>query len=91
MSVVGAGLGMALFVGLFAYGGYQLDHALGSSPWCLISGTMLGFVASFFNLVRTYAPELLRPTGKRPSAQMKRNQEGDSPARRSDQSTDHDS
>lgn len=91
MSVFGAGLSMALFVGLFAYGGLELDQALGSSPWCLISGTMLGFVASFYHLVRTYAPEMLPSADKRNAASKARQAEGTSPDGRPEQTSEDES
>jgi F0F1-type ATP synthase assembly protein I len=43
------GLGMALFV----FGGYGLDYLLGTSPWFLVAGVVLGGAALMYDLVRT--------------------------------------
>jgi len=68
MGAIGAGLSMALFIGLFALGGHQLDRYLDSSPWCLVAATMLGVAGSFLHLVRTLAPELLPRAMRRAGA-----------------------
>lgn len=33
-------------------GGWWLDGQLGSAPWCLIVGGLLGLVASFLHLLK---------------------------------------
>lgn len=55
---VGAGLTLAVSVGVFAYGGLWLDRQLGTKPWLLLVLVLLGIVGGMLHLVRTVAPEL---------------------------------
>ena len=62
---IGAGLTLAVSVGLFAYGGWWLDRRLDSSPWLLVLGVALGITGGMLHLIRVLAPELW-PFGKLP-------------------------
>ena len=55
---VGAGLTLAVSVGVFAYGGLWLDRQLGTKPWLLLAMVLLGIVGGMLHLVREVAPEL---------------------------------
>ena len=63
---VGAGLTMAVVVGLFSYGGHLLDEKTGSSPVFLLLGLALGGVGGFIHLVSVVAPEMLPFKPKKP-------------------------
>lgn len=52
---LGLGLQLALTVVLFAGLGYLMDRWLGTSPWLLIGGMVLGLVATFVYLLRLAA------------------------------------
>lgn len=52
----GVGLQFAATIGLFAYGGWALDDALGTTPWFLIVGVFLGATGGFIKLVTTFMP-----------------------------------
>ena len=56
---------LAVVVGLFAYGGLWLDDRLGTRPWFLLVGVLLGVVGGFVHLLRVFAPEML-PFGRPP-------------------------
>lgn len=60
---LGAGLTLAVSVGLFAYGGLWLDARLGSKPVFVLVGVLLGTVGGILHLIRVLAPELW-PFGK---------------------------
>lgn len=64
---LGAGLTLAVSVGLFAYGGLQLDARLGTKPWCLLACVVCGIAGGILHLIRVLAPELW-PFGKLPKA-----------------------
>ena len=64
--VIGAGLTLAVSVGLFAYGGLWLDRRLNTSPWLLLLGVGLGITGGMLHLIRVLAPELW-PFGKPPT------------------------
>ena len=55
---VGAGLTLAVSVGVFAYGGLWLDRQLGTKPWLLLAMVLLGIVGGMLHLIREVAPEL---------------------------------
>ena len=46
------GLQFALTIVALCGLGWWLDTRWGSTPWCLVVGAILGFVAGFVNLVR---------------------------------------
>lgn len=68
---LGAGLTLAVSVGLFAYAGLWLDARFGSKPWCLILCVGCGIVGGILHLIRVLAPEMW-PFGKSPSNGTKR-------------------
>lgn len=49
-SGVGMQLVISVVVGIFA--GQWLDEKLGTGPWLMIIGLLLGTVAGFYNLIR---------------------------------------
>lgn len=60
---VGAGLTMAVSVGLFAYGGLWLDRQFGTRPWFLLLLSCCGIVGGMLHLIRVVAPDMW-PFGK---------------------------
>ena len=62
--VFGAGLTLAVVVGLFAYGGLWLDTHFGTKPWLLLLCVVCGIVGGILHLVRVLAPEQW-PFGKK--------------------------
>ncbi len=49
---LGLGMQLALTMVVFAAAGYGLDRLLGTSPWLLVAGAVLGMVAVFVLLIR---------------------------------------
>ena len=49
---MGLGVQMVLTMVLCAAGGYYLDRWLGTEPWLLLAGTLLGMVSVFTYLIR---------------------------------------
>ncbi len=47
------GLELALFLLAFIFIGRYLDSRLGTEPWLLLTGALLGFLAGFYNLIKT--------------------------------------
>jgi len=47
------GLELALFLLAFIFIGRYLDSRLGTEPWLLLAGALLGFLAGFYNLIKT--------------------------------------
>lgn len=62
---LGAGLTLAVSVGLFAYGGLWLDGRVGTSPLFVLLGVLCGAVGGMLHLIRVLAPEMW-PFGKLP-------------------------
>ena len=62
---LGAGLTLAVSVGLFAYAGLWLDARFGTKPWLLLVCVGCGIVGGILHLIRVLAPELW-PFGKSP-------------------------
>lgn len=52
MRYMSLGLELVVPVALLAYGGYWLDGRLGTLPWFLLLGLLLGMAAGFYNLFR---------------------------------------
>lgn len=52
----GLGLSYAATIGVFAWLGWYLDERLGSRPWFLIGGVLVGFVGGTISLVRKVPP-----------------------------------
>ena len=53
----GVGLQFAATIGVFAFGGYWLDGKLGSEPWLLIVGVLLGFVLGLYSMTKKVLPK----------------------------------
>lgn len=51
--LAGAGVQFAATIALCTAGGWWLDSRLGTSPWLLLAGALLGAVAAFYHLYRT--------------------------------------
>lgn len=64
---LGAGLTLAVSVGLFAYGGQWLDARYGTKPWLLLLCVGCGITGGILHLIKVVAPELW-PFGKLPKA-----------------------
>lgn len=62
---LGAGLTLAVSVGLFAYAGLWLDGRFGTKPWLLVLCVVCGIVGGILHLIRVLAPESW-PFGKSP-------------------------
>lgn len=50
--LVGAGTEFAGAVLVLALIGYGIDHWLGTEPWGVIVGTLLGFAGGMYNLIK---------------------------------------
>ena len=61
--MVGAGMTLAVTVGLFAFGGYLLDGWLETTPLFLLLGLLLGATGGFIHLFSVVAPGML-PFGR---------------------------
>jgi ATP synthase protein I len=48
----GVGLTLVISTVLGFWGGYVLDRWLGSAPWLMLAGLLLGIAAGFVNLFR---------------------------------------
>ena len=55
----GAGLTFAVSVALFALGGSWLDSKLGTNPWFVLGGSLLGILGGGIHLVHELAPDVL--------------------------------
>lgn len=51
----GAGFTLAAAVAIGALGGNWLDHRLGTAPWLLVIGFLLGTIAGFVQMARIIA------------------------------------
>lgn len=60
---LGAGMTLAVSVGLFAYGGHWLDQQFGTKPWFLLLLVLCGIVGGMLHMILTVAPEMW-PFGK---------------------------
>lgn len=59
--VAGVGLQFAASIVLFLLAGQWLDARLGTEPWLLITGVMVGAAAGFFSLYRQLTGGSSRP------------------------------
>lgn len=50
--VLGVGLQFAASILLFLFAGRWLDEKLGTEPWLLLAGVLVGAVAGFYSLYR---------------------------------------
>lgn len=57
----GAGIQFALTFLMFGLCGWWLDGRLGTGPWLMIAGILLGAAGAFYSLVRRLSPQ--RPRG----------------------------
>ncbi|HEB54161.1 MAG TPA: AtpZ/AtpI family protein [bacterium] len=55
---LGAGLTLAVSVGLFAFGGLWIDRQLGTRPWFLLLMVLLGIAGGMLHLIKTVAPDM---------------------------------
>lgn len=55
LSASSAGLELGIAVALGALGGFWLDGKLGSEPWCMLGGLLIGVFAGFRGLLRAVA------------------------------------
>jgi F0F1-type ATP synthase assembly protein I len=69
-----AGLTFAVTVALFALGGLWLDGKLGTQPWFVLLGVLLGLVGGTIHLLRVLAPSAL-PFGRRRPPTRQHNQD----------------
>jgi F0F1-type ATP synthase assembly protein I len=51
-SYLGFGAQLAVSMLLYVVGGYLLDRWLGTTPWLLVTGAVIGMIAFFFQLAR---------------------------------------
>jgi ATP synthase protein I len=65
---MGVGLQFAAAIVLFLFLGRWLDSRLGTEPWLLLAGVLVGSVAGFFSLYR----QLSAPRGKGNDGKEKR-------------------
>ena len=72
---MGLGMQMVLTMVLFAGGGYYLDRWLGTAPWLLLAGALLGMVSVFTYLIR-----LANQLGKKSELRSKDDPAGSSDA-----------
>ncbi|MDH3590495.1 MAG: AtpZ/AtpI family protein [Planctomycetota bacterium] len=61
---VGLGFQLALPIVLGAFGGRWLDAKLGTTPWLVVVGSLLGIAAGFWNFFRAALPALGRGPGE---------------------------
>ncbi len=59
-SYLGLGLQFALSIVVFVYLGQWLDRRLGTEPWMLLSGLLLGAGGSFYSIYRKLMADLRR-------------------------------
>ncbi len=63
--LMGLGMQLAMTMVFFIAGGYFLDQWLGTTPWLLLAGAVLGIVMFFVHLFRI-VQELNQKTKARP-------------------------
>lgn len=59
-SQMGILLRMCAAMAIFVFAGYGLDRVLGTLPWVLLAGTLIGVVAMLLYLMRTAGGEKVR-------------------------------
>lgn len=50
--MTGAGVEFIVAVLLFGGIGWFIDHRMGTSPWCMMSGFFIGFAVGLYMLIR---------------------------------------
>ncbi|GIV60823.1 AtpZ/AtpI family protein [Rhodocaloribacter litoris] len=73
---VGLGLQLAFTMVFFTGAGYLLDRTLGTSPWLLIAGALVGIAAIFIQIFRISAQMTARAERER----RRRQRGGDPPS-----------
>ena len=48
------GIQFGVYLLFFIFGGYWLDQKLGTSPWLLISGVLVGFSSGLYSLMKRF-------------------------------------
>ena len=61
--MAGIGVQFGAVISLFALAGYWLDDRMGSSPWLLLLGVLLGFVGGTISLVKAVSRLKESPSG----------------------------
>jgi ATP synthase protein I len=56
MAMLGLGFEIAAPVLLLLFVGWKLDAWLGTGPWLMVAGMLLGMIVGFYNLVRRVVP-----------------------------------
>lgn len=56
LSWAGVGIELVLPVVLLMVAGHWADRRLGSDPWLLLGGALLGFVVGFYSVWRRVSP-----------------------------------
>ncbi|MEO1237451.1 MAG: AtpZ/AtpI family protein [Planctomycetota bacterium] len=51
-AAAGAGMELAVGIGMFAGIGFLIDRWLGSLPWCTVVGALLGMAAGMYQLIK---------------------------------------
>jgi F0F1-type ATP synthase assembly protein I len=70
---IGAGMTLAVTVGLSAFGGIWLDQQCGTKPWLMLLLVLSGIVGSMLHLIRVAAPDMW-PFGDLKQAALKQDQ-----------------
>lgn len=63
MRFAGLGIEIAAAVGLLSLLGWWIDGRLGSAPWGLVIGAMVGLIGGMANLLRSALSSVERPGG----------------------------
>jgi F0F1-type ATP synthase assembly protein I len=63
---LGLGAQFAVVVGLFTWVGWWADRKLGTTPWFLLAGALLGFVGSFLAIVKAVPTASSRRSSAKP-------------------------
>ena len=63
LSYVGLGVELVLPVLLGVFGGAWLDRRFGTTPWLVVTGSLLGIAAGFLNFFRSVLPRSRRGNG----------------------------
>lgn len=67
---LGLGMQLGMTVAFFTIGGYFLDRWLGTTPWFILGGALLGMVAGFIKVVRVSAEMSERSKARRKANQV---------------------
>lgn len=53
-NAMGAGLQFGVVLCLFAFAGLKLDGVLGTKPWMLVAGVLIGFLGGTISLLKKF-------------------------------------